>query len=279
MSDGNALLAKADKTLSGAKGGFSFFGNREQKLEDAADLYTQAANAFRIDKNGEQAARCFEKAASIQSDSLSQPIDAATSLTEASKAYRKVSPPDAVRTLEKAVGIFTRQGNFRRAATYQQTVGEIYEQDLGDFNKAIDAYSTAAGWYDEDNAQALANKWYLKAAELSAVNASDYYKAIELFEKVAKQAVQNNLTRYSVKNYLLQAGLCHLATNDIVGAKRAIESYTELDPSFGRERERQLLADLTEAVELNNAETFQDKTYQFDRMSPLDSWKTSMLLR
>lgn len=48
--DPRALLQKADKAASGATGGFSFFGGRSEKWENAADLYTQAANAFRVQK-------------------------------------------------------------------------------------------------------------------------------------------------------------------------------------------------------------------------------------
>lgn len=35
---------------SSASGGFSMFGGRAEKWENAADLYTQAANAFRMQK-------------------------------------------------------------------------------------------------------------------------------------------------------------------------------------------------------------------------------------
>lgn len=44
---------QADKALSGASGGFSLFGGRTEKYENAADLYTQAANAFRVQKLSE----------------------------------------------------------------------------------------------------------------------------------------------------------------------------------------------------------------------------------
>jgi hypothetical protein len=44
--------AQAEKAAAGAGGGFSFFGGRQEKWENAADLYTQAANAFRLQKQG-----------------------------------------------------------------------------------------------------------------------------------------------------------------------------------------------------------------------------------
>ena len=44
---------QADRALSSASGGFSWFGGRSEKYENAADLFTQAANAFRVQKMSE----------------------------------------------------------------------------------------------------------------------------------------------------------------------------------------------------------------------------------
>ena len=57
----------------------------------------------------------------------------------------------------------------------------------------------------------LANKLYLKVADLAALE-GDYYKAIQQYEKVARSSINNNLMKWSVKEYLLKAGICHLAT-------------------------------------------------------------------
>ena len=52
----------------------------------------------------------------------------------------------------------------------------------------------------------------MKVADLAG-EAEDYYKAIEHYERVAKSSVSNNLMKWSVKDYFLKAGICHLATN------------------------------------------------------------------
>lgn len=57
-ADPRALLQKADKAAQGATGGFSLFGGRTEKWENAADLYSQAANAFRVQK---QCKHCPQK--------------------------------------------------------------------------------------------------------------------------------------------------------------------------------------------------------------------------
>lgn len=124
----------------------------------------------------------------------------------------------------------------------------------------------------------LANKLWLKVADVAAIE-GDYYKAIEKYEKVAEQSISNNLMKYSVKDYLLKAGICHLASGDLVAAQRALEKYRDMDPSFGAQREHQLLTDLCEAIEAKSQEQFTDRLYQFDQISKLDKWKTTILVR
>lgn len=96
----------------------------------------------------------------------------------------------------------------------------------------------------------LANKLNLKVADLAAIE-GDYYKSISKYESVAKTSVSNNLMKCksiselsaikltsnvggSVKDYFLKAGICHLATTDMVALQRALESYRDLDPTFAR---------------------------------------------
>lgn len=117
--------------------------------------------------------------------------------------------------------------------TQKQHLAELFEE-MSDTKQARTAYEAAAQWYEDDNASALANKLFLKAGDLAALE-EDYISATQHSERVAKQAVSNNLLRYSVKDCFLRGGICHLAL-DIVGTKRALEVYRVLDPQFTRER-------------------------------------------
>ncbi|KAK6844577.1 hypothetical protein PG995_014687 [Apiospora arundinis] len=260
--DPRALMQKADKTLASASSGFSLFGGREQKYMDAAELYIEAANAFRMQKMSREAGQAFEKAAQVQDKNLKEPNDAANAMVDAFKVYKQDSPEDAVRCLEFSIQQYCRTGNFRRAAQHKESMGEVFETQLADTKRALAAYEEAAGWYEGDNAAALANKLWLKVADIAALDA-DYYKAIEQYEK----------------DYFLKAGICHLATGDTVAAGRALEKYRDMDPTFPSNREHQLLVDLLAAIEAGNQEDFTDKLFQYDRMSKLDKWKTTLLVR
>jgi len=207
--DPRALVQKAEKTLSSIGGGFSFFSSgKEDKYQSAADLYVQAGNAFKLEKHNKEAGAAFEKAASIHRDKLNEPDDAANIMIDAFKVYRKDSPEDAVRCLEAAIRQYTSKGNFRRAASHKESQGELLEE-IGDRKRALDCYDSAAQWYEGDNAVALANKLWLKVADIAALE-GDYYRAIENYEKVADASLGNNLMRYSVKEYFLKAGICIL---------------------------------------------------------------------
>lgn len=202
----------------------------------------------------------------------------ANTLTDAFKVYRKESPEDAARVLTTAIAHYTSKGSFRRAATHQQNLAEVYELELGDNRRALPAYETAAQWFESDNAEALANKLYLKVGDLAALE-SDYAKASQLFEAVARSSLHSNLMRWSVKEYFFKAALCHLASGDLVATHRALQMYREMDPSFAQTRESELLRDLVEAVEKGEQDTFAEKLVVFDQLSKLDRWKTTLLLK
>ena len=130
--------------------------------------------------------------------------------------------------------------------------------------------------YADDNR--LANKLWLKVADLAATE-GDYYKSIELFENVASKSVSNNLMKWSVKDYFLKAGMCHLAVGDMVAMNRAMDKYRDLDSAFTSTREHQLLVDLAETVANGDQEAFAEKLFLFDQTSKLDKWKTTIFLR
>lgn len=56
--------------------------------------------------------------------------------------------------LQGAIQHYTSKGNFRRAASYEQNLAELYEVELGDEKAALEAYEKTAEWFESDNAEA-----------------------------------------------------------------------------------------------------------------------------
>jgi alpha-soluble NSF attachment protein len=104
---------------------------------------------------GKEAGQALEKAAQMQLKT-DEKDDAANTLVEAYKSYRRTDPQDAVRVLKQAITLFTGKGNFRRAAGYQFNLAELYEAETELFpaKDALDAYDAAAEWYASDQADA-----------------------------------------------------------------------------------------------------------------------------
>jgi alpha-soluble NSF attachment protein len=169
MSDPQALLAKVQSPSKSCpvnlhslqaqrketiRGGF-FGGGGTSRYEEAAELYTQAANAFRLQKLGKEAGQALEKAAACQMKT-DERDDAANTLVEAYKSYRRTDPADAARVLKQAIALFTGKGNFRRAAGYQFNLAELYEAEteLFGLEEALEAYDAAGEWYASDQADA-----------------------------------------------------------------------------------------------------------------------------
>jgi len=264
---------KAEKKM---KSGFLIFGGGSSKYEDAGDMYTKAANLYKTAKKWDEAATSYVKAAEC-SLKLQSKHEAATNYINAANCYKKNNVTQALLCMKQAVEFYTDEGRFSVAAKHQKEIAELYESE-NDLDNAIANYQLASDYYDGEGSNSAANQCLLKVALFSA-QLERYDKAIELYEKVAAASIDNNLIKWSVKDYFLRAGLCHLATADMVAARRAIERYQDMDVTFSSQRECKLLVDLLTACENLDAELFTNSTKEYDSISKLDAWKVSILLK
>lgn len=143
-----------------------------------------------------------------------------------------------------------------------------------------------------------ANACFKDAADLHA-DLEEYPQAIERYEQVANYSLNSPLTKYSVKEYWLRAGLCALALGvstfasrkydivkltlsrrqDVVTAKRNMAKYSTQDATFNSTREAKFVLALIEAVENGDSEAFTGAVVEFDQVTKLDNWKTNILLK
>ncbi|KAF9906655.1 hypothetical protein EC991_000380 [Linnemannia zychae] len=265
------LIAKADKKAASSSW---FFGGN--KYEEAAELYTKAGNIFKMAKRWKESGDTFCKAADMQLK-MNEKDEAANTFINASKSYKKSSPQDAILSLENAIQILTERGRFQSAAKHQEDIASIYESELIDLDHAMRAYETAADWYAGESSTALSHKCMLKVATFAA-QLGQYDKAIEKFELVATASLDNQLMKWSLKEYFLKAGLCHIASGDSVSAHNAVDRYCEMDVTFGSTRECQFLQSILTAVDNSDVGQFTGSVVEFDQLSKLDNWKTKILL-
>lgn len=258
--------------------GFSFFSGNA-KYEEAAEIFVNAANKFKAAKNYAEAGKCFVEAGSCMLK-VGSKFDAAQHFLSGAQAYKKVEPPDltqAVYLLTKAVDLNIDQGRFHIAAKHQKEIAEIYEGE-GDLKNAISAYNKAAEWFEGEDSKSSATACKLKVALFSA-QLEDYLTAYTIYEQVASASLDNNLTRWSVKEYFFKAGLCYLCNDDLVGAQQALQRFKSMDATFEGTRECQFLTNIIGDYEANDVESFTNHVVEYDNFSKLDNWKTTTLLK
>uniref|UniRef100_A0AAX7VVK3 N-ethylmaleimide-sensitive factor attachment protein, beta b n=1 Tax=Astatotilapia calliptera TaxID=8154 RepID=A0AAX7VVK3_ASTCA len=263
------LMADADKKVK-SSGSFlgGMFGGGHHKVEEACEMYCRAANMFKMAKNWSGAGNAFCKAARLHMQ-LQNKHDCATSFIDAGNAYKKSDP--------NGICLDRSSGRFTIAAKHHISIAEIYESELVDIEKAIAHYEQAADYYKGEESNSSANKCLLKVGAYCA-QLEQYQKAIEIYEQVGANTMDNPLLKYSAKEYFFKAALCHFIVDEL-NAKIAVEKYEEMFPAFSDSRECKLLKKLLEAHEEQNSDAFTEAVKEFDSISRLDQWHTTLLLR
>lgn len=276
--EGEKLLAEAEKKLAVRPGFFkSIMGLSSGSKEEAAETFVRAANCFKLAKSWMQAGSSLEKAAETYADISDMQYEAASKYSDAAKAYKNVNMKKAVAAFENAIAFYSDSARFQQCARLKKEVAEIYEAE-NEVTEAMEAYTAAVDFYEMDDSKSNAFSMKAKVAMLSAT-AGKYEEAADLYETVAQNALASNMLKYGAREHLLRAGLCRLCLFDLIGAQRAVEKYGNMDASFSSSREGKLLAAIVTAVEAGDVEDFTNQVYEYDSLSKLDEWKTSMLLK
>uniref|UniRef100_A0A5B7ADH7 Putative alpha-soluble NSF attachment protein-like n=1 Tax=Davidia involucrata TaxID=16924 RepID=A0A5B7ADH7_DAVIN len=269
IARGEEFEKKAEKKLNS-------WGLFSSKYEDAADLFDKAANSFKLAKSWDQAGSAYVKLANCHIK-LDSKHEAANAYADAAHSYKKTNTKESISCLEQAVNLFLDIGRLNMSARYYKEIAELNETEQN-FEQAIVYYEKAADLFQSEDVTTSANQCKQKIAQFAA-QLEQYQKAIEIYEEIARQSLNNNLLKYGVKGHLLNAGICQLCKGDVVAITNALERYQELDPTFSGTREYRLLADLAAAIDEEDVTKFTDAVKEFDSMTQLDAWKTTLLLR
>ncbi|ESR49092.1 alpha-soluble NSF attachment protein 2 [Citrus sinensis] len=260
---------KAEKKLNG----WGLFGS---KYEDAADLFDKAANSFKLAKSWDKAGATYVKLANCHLK-LESKHEAAQAYVDAAHCYKKTSSNEAISCLEQAVNMFCDIGRLSMAARYYKEIAELYESEHN-IEQTIVFFEKAADMFQNEEVTTSANQCKQKVAQYAA-ELEQYHKSIEIYEEIARQSLNNNLLKYGVKGHLLNAGICQLCKGDVVAITNALERYQDMDPTFSGTREYRLLSDIAASMDEEDIAKFTDVVKEFDSMTPLDPWKTTLLLR
>lgn len=168
-SEAETHLEKAEKKAASSTGWFS---SSSSKWEDAGDLFQQAANAFKIEKQFKEAGDAFSKEAECREKS-DDGNSAANAWWNAAKVYRIAEQYDrmslcptrhprellnrfsvAIQAFLQAIAFLCKAGRFRQAADREKDIAQIYLQNLDNRKEAVNSWIQAADWYEQEDASA-----------------------------------------------------------------------------------------------------------------------------
>jgi alpha-soluble NSF attachment protein len=197
--------------------------------------------------------------------------------------FKKVDTKKAIESYRSAIEILCDSGRLTQAARLSKEVAELFENDESAEESAvlaIESYQQAAELYEMEQQKSQGAQCLAKVAELSsaAQNPPDFVRASEIYEQLGKNCLDSNLLKYNAKGHFLHCILCQLANKDSVGASQAMSRLSSLDYTLRESREGKFADELIGCVESNDSEGFATACFEFDRISKLDPWKTTMLL-
>jgi len=275
---------QAEQKLKG--GGFMSFLTGGPKYDEAAELYQQASNQFKLAREWTEAANCLNQCA-FCAQCAGSTSDQANYLMEAGNILKKWSTALAVEQFEKAVAIHSAGGRFQQAGKLLLQIAEMREQEcVGDNGKKelVDCYKRATDMFElDDHSKSNVTKCQLKVANHVAQDTEQPEKgrleAIQIFEAEGEKALGNTLLSYGAKEHFLNAGILHLVGGDSVTSTLANEKYRNLDPRFASSREGELLQVLVEAFEDTDVDKFVEKLHMFESTTQLNNWRVQFLLK
>lgn len=259
---------------------FSLFKSKDAKAEEAIELYEKAVGQFKLAKQWEEAARAYLRMSELCSQ-LKEDSSALRHLTSAAQCFQNVKPKEAIRVFRQAVVQHMNKGQFSAAARDWKEIAKLEEKE-GTKTGALDAWEQAARCHEAENSKAAKQQALVQVARLAA-EADDLKKAVQIWEDLARDAVDNDLLRWSATEYLYKAGLATFALESRSGESKLTEAkldeYKDVFPAFENTRECKFLEVAAAAFKEDSLERFQDAVAKFDSIKRLDNWQSKMLLR
>jgi alpha-soluble NSF attachment protein len=257
------------------KGGFMSFISGGPDYFEAAELFKKAGHQFKLAKEYEKAADAYIQCG-ICSGQSAFSSEEANSYLEAAKCLKQVSIGMAIEWFEKAVALYTMEGNFGKGGKIYKEIAETLDAPISAFVDGKEAILSASYYYVKAvELFSVDDRWATsitacnsKRAELLSLG-SEFIEAAKLFEEEADKDL-NKAIKFRAKEHLLKSGFCLLASGDIVRAKFSLKRFESKDPWFIGSKEGNLLKALIESFENQDLTSFQETLREYDNVSKLD---------
>jgi len=273
---GRSLADEAQRKVENIEKAIFSFGSKSHKYEDAAELYTKAAKQYQLAKAYIDAGNAFMKACDCYSHSSYGAYNIATCYIQAAHSFSKQDVPAGIAAMLKGISLLSEDGKFSQAAKYEKELAEMFET-LGDLDNAIKHYEIAGEYFDMEGSKATGAGCLEKIIPIVS-DKGDYHKAIELIEKIC-DGYSTSLSRYSIKELCLKAGILYLCVPDKVAANKGMDKWAAKYGDFKGSREHQFLSQLIVAFQKDDGDMFKKAVDEWQTISSLDRFKDKFLAK
>jgi len=225
-----------------------------------------------------KAANCFDNCSKIKIILKENPINYYNELFFC--YYQLNSESNYKRYFEKMNECLEREGEFYQAGKNSENLAKQMEIN-GKYNDAIIYYDQALKYYEKDGKHdTLMNSIGGKIAELMLVNnhPDAPNKVPIILENVAKNHLQNPITKYSAKDYFGKAVLSIIYySNNPSEGRIYLKKYMEIDPTFDESTIYNLCCDVIKSMETNNINNLKFSIQKYKEISEIDKFMIDIL--
>ncbi|AIO01189.1 SNAP protein, putative [Leishmania panamensis] len=274
---GDALMAEAEKKLKKR----SWFSSSDTKVDESHDTFLQAATQYKAAGNFTKVAQAYKRASEMSCKNNSE-CDQAVEMEEAAKAYFKAGDAKSAATLLKdVVDMYDKAQKYTNAAKVCSLLGDI---TMGD--EAIRWLQEAVRYFRNQGAKVTASEIVLKMANIKA-GSGDYAGAQQLYDHLAREALEDRVARGNARKLFFTALLCQLALmtpeslmEDVGVLEERFQEYQDLDTQFNMNtREHMVMTDMIAAIQGEDTAMFDEAVREYDSICPLDDLREKMILK
>jgi alpha-soluble NSF attachment protein len=222
LSKGRLLFYDAEKKVASIEKAKVHMTPKSSKYEDAAEVYTKAAQQYQLAKSFADAGSAYEKAAECYGHSKFSVNRVPMCYIHAAQAFAKQDVNLAFEPMKKGVLLLAEDGKFGQAAKYEKELAEMYHS-TEDPENTIKHYEIAGDYFEMEGSTATGADCWLRVVPLYA-ESGQYDKAIEYLEKICDGTIKG-LARYSIKDHCVKAGILFLCIPDHVAAKKNLDKW------------------------------------------------------
>jgi tetratricopeptide (TPR) repeat protein len=269
--DKNYNITQGDKILSS----FSFFTDKEEKLDRAMDYYKKASKEF-IEKQDFMSYSLLAEKIGNEFFKIDDKSLALTHYKNAQKYYLNLDIDKYLDvTINKIIPLYIENSDIKNLGKTYHQLAKLTKSD-GKHEKTIEYYQLAVSYLETENSHDLFDCYTDYVNYL--LDYGDINCASRYIELIINYVSDSRLLVYKASKYIFLFLLCAMTKNDTVLVKKKLDEYCELMHRFAGSAQCKLIENLNEAHETNDVDKFTDLVYEYNVIYKFNPHEVNLLL-